>query len=314
MYNRCIISLIPAVSLILSASVSASYAPFLGCEESYAWGIAQGDDCYAVDSDVCHFLYNRQCRETTAAVTYYNGGETVVGTEPYPESIYHRVTISARLGCDGASNSQTRTCTITVDGETCNSCSNTGTDYSTVTLEDCSNIPGVFRSGSQIITLAPGGGYLELEVVAERCEHPALEGLSPPAVKTMVTQLQFQYKMSSDAGDLEKPSIEAIEKLVTEDTESYFDSLLTRVFPDILGLSTGQWESQSTGSTSTSNLFFNITMALTLEEDSTTTSRQITDFIAQTGTLNRYVRSTVWRSDPVFLPTYQVLASVIGSG
>ena len=305
---------------------SLSFAPFLGCDDDWAYGIPQDDDdCYAVDSDTCSFLYNRQCREVTASYRYYNGGVTREGTEPFPEAIYHEVSISALLGCNSGTSTQQQPpsrCTITVDGETCNRCTNSDTNnFRTVTLEDCRNIPGVFASLPQTISLLPGGGHFQLAYAEDRCQHPALEGLTPPPVKTMTVLPQFQYSMVSTTGAaLVPPDTAAIATLVAN-TQAYFSSLLRRLFgnDNIRAFSIDQWTSRYSSSSSATpvgsaaELFVNLNMTLTLAEASTITAQEITDYMVSPPALNGYLQRTVQTTDPVFASTEQVTATVLGN-
>lgn len=326
------------VLLTATKTATASFGPFLGCDDDYAYGVSSssGTECYAVDIDTCEFRYDSDCREVTSTVRYYNGGATASGAQPFPEDVYQEITISAIKGCNSNSNSNSATttnpqqpsrCTIVVDGETCNSCTNTGNDYRTVTMVDCSNIPGVFPAATEspppIISVAsPGGGHFPLAAVEERCAHPALAVMTAPPVRTIALQPQFQYSMSSpntgQTRESMQPSNAEIETLVRS-SETYFSALLGRLFSnDVQGLSMDNWTSKyvssGTAATLSAELYLNLTMTINLFDDSPTMmTTRITDYMTNAPTMHGYLESTVKpAASPVFVPTYQVTATVGG--
>ena len=295
-----------------------SFAAFRGCVEDEAYTIPEGNECYAVDSSICSFLYNRDCREVTARYNYYNGGRTRTGAEPFEEEFYNKIAISATRGCNRGNR-----CTIAVDGVACNSCTNSGPQYRLITMADCSNLendPFATMDEPQTIVLGSGGGHFELAVVEERCEHPALLDAPEGATILSIAPHQFQYSLSSELDDLTVPETPQISVLVS-DTNEYFTGRLPGIFSDVTGFQIlPGWQSRYTGGGSvangvTGNLFLDCTLRVTLQApmigETATTEQNVIDYLAIPSVMNAYLTSTVRTSNPVFVPTDSVVSRVV---
>lgn len=294
-----------------------SFAAFRGCVEDEAYTIPEGNECYAVDSSICSFLYNRDCREVTARYNYYNGGRTRNGAEPFEEEFYNKIAISATRGCNRGNQ-----CTIAVDGVACNSCTNSGPQYRLITMADCSNLendPFATTEEPQTILLGSGGGHFELAVVEERCQHPALLDTPEGATILSIAPHQFQYSLSSETDDLVTPETPQISVLVS-DTNAYFADLLPGAFSDVTGFQIlPGWQSRYTGGGSVNgvfgNLFLDCTLRVTLQTpmagEAATTEQNVIDYLAIPSVMNAYLTSTVRPSDPVFVPTDSVVSRVL---
>lgn len=159
--------------LVGANATDKAFPPFFGCEDSYANGIPDGDECYAVGSLVCRWQFDTGCKEQRATYYYYIGGLTT----DFDYLRYHKIAVVASSDCNTTAEEPTQSCVVKVDNESgegpvCNKCTNDPNDYKIVTLEDCSNLPGLFPSEPQTITVEAGEGYFELALNETRCSHP----------------------------------------------------------------------------------------------------------------------------------------------
>jgi len=216
------------LSTLLLSIVQAqrSFPPWLGCDDTFSQGIpttGRDDECYAVDSSLCRYAFRDGCRETLATYYYYMGG---IDTD-YPYQEYYRVSVrAANAACN-------RTCYVKVNGQECEQCSQGDDDYRVVTLNDCSNIPGVFPIGPQAINVvkdkqAEGNPqYFQLAYNETRCQHPALQQpfTTPPETQlptntTDSNNTSTNNTTMNDGGNISMaPSLEATFLIPAEEEE-----------------------------------------------------------------------------------------------
>lgn len=162
-----------SILFLPTKATDKAFPPFYGCEDSYANGIPNGDECYAVDSLVCRWQFDTGCKEERATYYYYIGGLTT----DFDYLRYHKIAVVASSNCNTTTEEPAQSCVVKVDNESgegpvCNKCTSDPNDFKIVTLEDCSILPGVFPSEPQTITVAAGEGYFELALNETRCSHP----------------------------------------------------------------------------------------------------------------------------------------------
>ena len=146
--------------------------------------VNQGD-CYSIERTFQGDFADATtgCVPQEINYVYYNGGwdaEYNYDTG-YPQEVYARVKISITSSCsDPIDNPDS--CEITVEGVgTCNSCTYEG-GQDKVTMADCSNLAGVFPSGTTPSVLFEYDGdsnpydlqFFPLVYDEDRCNHPAL--------------------------------------------------------------------------------------------------------------------------------------------
>ena len=220
--------LLALLSTVVVVQAQRSFPPWLGCDDTFSQGIpttGRDDECYAVDSSLCRYAFRDGCRETLATYYYYMGG---IDTD-YPYQEYYRVSVrAANAACN-------RTCYVKVNGQECAQCSSQGQegDYRAVTLNDCSNIPGVFPIGPQAINVVKdkqvegNPQYFQLAYNETRCQHPALQQpfTTPPETQLPTNATDSNNTSSNntamnDGGNISMaPSLEATFLIPAEEEE-----------------------------------------------------------------------------------------------
>ncbi|CAB9498269.1 Mediates binding to human platelets, possibly through a receptor-ligand interaction. Probably associated with virulence in endovascular infection (By similarity) [Seminavis robusta] len=136
------------------------------CLDDWANGVAEEDNCFAVDRFVCTEVKDDGCTSISALYHYYNEDMGSSNLESY----YH-ITVHSFFGCSASMPDEpSNGCSVLVEGHECRTCVNNKDEN---LLVDCSNLGFIFSRTIQSVSLREDGGHLDIAQTDAMCNFGA---------------------------------------------------------------------------------------------------------------------------------------------